>query len=118
MRTAFEAWAQQDGHIVRRREDKPEEYLVSETQRRWVIWQAALAHGKPTGAGKVLTAKSAVGKSDEAAARDRVLDEVLNALSALGGTAAMEEILKVIEGLKTKQKGFAVDKVEGSDNAV
>ena len=46
MRNAFEAWAQRDGHIVRRREDKPEEYLVFETQRRWVIWQAALAHGR------------------------------------------------------------------------
>ena len=45
MRSAFEAWAQRDGHIVRRREDKPEEYLVFETQRRWVIWQAALASG-------------------------------------------------------------------------
>jgi hypothetical protein len=48
MRSAFEAWAQRDGHIVRRREDKPEEYLVYETQRRWVIWQAALAHGAKT----------------------------------------------------------------------
>ena len=45
MRSAFEAWAQREGHITRRREDKPEEYLVFETQRRWVIWQAALAHG-------------------------------------------------------------------------
>ena len=46
MRSAFEAWAQKDGQIVRRREDKPEEYLVYETQRRWLIWQAALEHGK------------------------------------------------------------------------
>ena len=40
MRPAIEAWAQRDGHIVRRREDKPDEYLIFETQRRWVIWQA------------------------------------------------------------------------------
>ena len=50
MRNAFEAWAQREGHIVRRREDKPEEYLVYETQRRWVIWQAALAHGAKSAA--------------------------------------------------------------------
>ena len=50
MRQAFEAWAQRDGHIVRRREDKPEEYLVYETQRRWLIWQAALAHGQKAAA--------------------------------------------------------------------
>ena len=50
MRQAFEAWAQRDGHIVRRREDKPDEYLVFETQRRWLIWQAALAHGQKAAA--------------------------------------------------------------------
>jgi hypothetical protein len=57
MRSAFEAWAQRDGHIVRRREDKPDEYLVFETQRRWVIWQAALEHGKPPAAARPLRRK-------------------------------------------------------------
>jgi len=61
MRSAFEAWAQRDGHIVRRREDKPEEYLVYETQRRWVIWQAALEHGKAP-AGRKTAAKEAAEK--------------------------------------------------------
>src|SRR3954469_21800576 len=105
MRTAFEAWAQRDGHIVRRREDKPEEYLVFETQRRWVIWQAALAHGKSAAAtAKTPAAKPAVkevaaepGRAtgqkalqatpDEAAMRNRVLNEVLDAFSDLDDAA-------------------------------
>ena len=95
MRNAFEAWAQRDGHIVRRREDKPEEYLVFETQRRWVIWQAALAHGKSAAATpKASPAKPSIkeaapeparptaqnslqGSPDEAAMRNRVLIEVV-----------------------------------------
>ena len=125
MRNAFEAWAQRDGHIVRRREDKPDEYLVFETQRRWVIWQAALAHGKSAAA----TAKSASQKAkepaaeaarsgaqqpvtaqvapDEAAVRNRVLNEVLDAFSDLDDTAGIEGVLKVIQGLKKKQKALA-----------
>src|SRR3954468_8988517 len=101
MRTAFEAWAQRDGHIVRRREDKPDEYLVFETQRRWVIWQAALAHGKtaaattkysaPKVASKEATAdnvrSAAPASSDETAVRNRVLNEVLDAFSDLDDTA-------------------------------
>jgi hypothetical protein len=113
MRSAFEAWAQRDGHIVRRREDKPEEYLVYETQRRWVIWQAALAHGaKAAGetpskfaAGEAGEAKSI--QPDEAAVRNRVLNEVLDAFSDLDETAGMEGVLKVIQGLKKKQKATA-----------
>jgi hypothetical protein len=124
MRTAFEAWAQRDGHIVRRREDKPDEYLIFETQRRWVIWQAALTHGKTAGK----TAKAAAGAkaaqsaraaqgapditSDEAAVRNKVLNEVLDAFTDLDGAAGMEGILKVIQGLKKKQKALADD---GSD---
>jgi len=112
MRSAFEAWAQRDGHIVRRREDKPEEYLVYETQRRWVIWQAALAHGAKA-AGDT-PSKFAAGETeakaiqpDEASVRNRVLNEVLDAFSDLDETAGMEGVLKVIQGLKKKQKATA-----------
>jgi hypothetical protein len=126
MRTAFEAWAQRDGHIVRRREDKPEEYLVFETQRRWVIWQAALAHGKTAAATtkyaapKVATKETsaegvraaAPATSDESAVRNRVLNEVLDAFSDLDDTAGIEGVLKVIQGLKKKQKAMAEDKSE------
>ncbi len=126
MRTAFEAWAQRDGHIVRRREDKPDEYLVFETQRRWVIWQAALAHGKTAAtttkyaAPKVATKDAAPdtvraaapATSDESAVRNRVLNEVLDAFSDLDDTAGIEGVLKVIQGLKKKQKALAEDKTE------
>jgi hypothetical protein len=121
MRTAFEAWAQRDGHIVRRREDKPDEYLVFETQRRWVIWQAALEHGKTPGGRKTAAQKAAAGEKavvsarsavqrapsinpDEATVRTQVLNEVLDAFSTLGGERGMEDILKVIQGLKQKQQ--------------
>lgn len=109
MRSAFEAWAQREGHIVRRREDKPEEYLVFETQRRWVIWQAALAHGAkaaadaPSKFAQDGEQKPAIAQ-DEAAVRNRVLNEVLDAFSELDETAGMEGVLKVIQGLKKKQK--------------
>ena len=126
MRNAFEAWAQRDGHIVRRREDKPDEYLVFETQRRWVIWQAALAHGKTAAtttkyaAPKVATKEApadnvraaAPATSDESAVRNRVLNEVLDAFSDLDDTAGIEGVLKVIQGLKKKQKAMAEDKSE------
>jgi hypothetical protein len=113
MRSAFEAWAQRDGHIVRRREDKPEEYLVYETQRRWVIWQAALAHGAKTAAEQPSKfagqqeGRKAPLASDEAAVRNRVLNEVLDAFSELDESAGMEGVLKVIQGLKKKQKALA-----------
>jgi hypothetical protein len=127
MRNAFEAWAQRDGHIVRRREDKPDEYLVFETQRRWVIWQAALAHGKtaaatttkfsaPKAAPKDAPADNvraaAPATSDESAVRNRVLNEVLDAFSDLDDSAGIEGVLKVIQGLKKKQKALAEDKSE------
>ena len=130
MRNAFEAWAQRDGHIVRRREDKPEEYLVFETQRRWVIWQAALAHGKTAAASPKAPAKPAhkeiaaeparptaqktlQGSPDEVAMRNRVLNEVLDAFSDLDDTAGIEGALKVIQSLKKKQKALAEDKAAG-----
>ncbi len=130
MRSAFEAWAQRDGHIVRRREDKPDEYLVFETQRRWVIWQAALAHGKsatPTPAkpaGVKAVGKESAGEPvrasapqqmapDESAVRNRVLNEVLDAFSELDDSAGIEGVLKVIQGLKKKQKAMAEAKSEG-----
>ena len=121
MRTAFEAWAQRDGHIVRRREDKPDEYLIFETQRRWVIWQAALTHGKTAAKPRVsaaelqsLVAASSYFSSDEATVRNKVLNEVLDAFSGADGAAGMEGILKVIQGLKMKQKALADDKSEDS----
>ena len=112
MRTAFESWAQREGHIVRRREDKPEEYLVYETQRRWVIWQAALTHGAKAAAeapskfaAKEPEHKLAV-TQDEAMVRNRVLNEVLDAFSELDEAAGIEGVLKVIQGLKKKQKAL------------
>ncbi len=124
MRNAFEAWAQRDGHIVRRREDKPDEYLVFETQRRWVIWQAALAHGKTAAAAPKYVAPKVASKdadstraaapatADESAVRNRVLNEVLDAFSDLDDSAGIEGVLKVIQGLKKKQKALAEDKSE------
>ncbi|HEX8602171.1 MAG TPA: hypothetical protein VF774_05965 [Pseudoduganella sp.] len=94
-----------------------------ETQRRWLIWQAALEHGKTAGGRKV--AKEAVEKagtrsatatatatrpqaiaSDEAAVRAQVLNEVLDAFSALKSrdNTAMDDIMHVIQGLKQKQQ--------------
>jgi hypothetical protein len=138
MRTAFEAWAQREGHIVRRREDKPDEYLVFETQRRWVIWQAALAHGKSAAATSKYAAQKAAAKAqaaqlapvsspaaeggghrvsagapDEAAVRNRVLNEVLDAFSDLDDSAGIEGVLKVIQGLKKKQKALADNTTPG-----
>lgn len=111
MRTAFEAWAQREGHITRRREDKPEEYLVYETQRRWVIWQAALTHGAKAAAEApskfTKEAQAPAVTQDEAAVRNRVLNEVLDAFSELDEAAGMEGVLKVIQGLKKKQKDTA-----------
>ena len=110
MRSAFEAWAQRDGHIVRRREDKPEEYLVFETQRRWVIWQAALASGAKAAAespSKFAEQGAAAMQQDEAAVRNRVLNEVLDAFSDLDESAGMEGVLKVVQGLKKRQKATA-----------
>ncbi len=125
MRSAFEAWAQRDGHIVRRREDKPDEYLVYETQRRWVIWQAALEHGKtPSGRKSSAQKEAAAGEkaaqsarsglqraptlnSAEAAVRNQVLNEVLDAFATLDGERGMEDILKVIQSLKQKQRDHA-----------
>lgn len=121
MRSAFEAWAQRDGHIVRRREDKPDEYLVFETQRRWVIWQAALAHGKSAAATAKFAAvkapaqaesaeKAAPMAPDEATVRNKVLNEVLDAFSGLDEADGIEGVLKVIQSLKKKQKVLAEEK--------
>jgi hypothetical protein len=120
MRQAFEAWAQRDGHIVRRREDKPEEYLVYETQRRWMIWQAALTHGAK--AGDVQQAPPAqnfapgegkvpVMLADEAAVRNRVLNEVLEAFSELDENAGVEGLVRVIQNLKKKSRAQVEEKV-------
>jgi hypothetical protein len=114
MRQAFEAWAQRDGHIVRRREDKPEEYLVYETQRRWLIWQAALTHGqKPAEAVQKAAPAEEPQKmlADEAAVRNRVLNEVLDAFSELDDNAGVEGIVKVIQSLKKKARSQVEEKV-------
>lgn len=114
MRNAFEAWAQRDGHIVRRREDKPEEYLVYETQRRWLIWQAALAHGAQA---SELPAKfGAKGESrhlptDEASVRERVLNEVLDAINELDESAGLAGARKVILNLRSRQDTRVAEKV-------
>jgi hypothetical protein len=96
MRKAFDAWAQREGQIVRRREDKPEEYLVFETQRRWVIWQAALTHDVSA-------------PVDTAALREHVLDEVLAACAQLDRGAGIDDVQKLIASLKAvpqnKRKG-------------
>ena len=131
MRTAFEAWAQRDGHIVRRREDKPDEYLVFETQRRWVIWQAALEHGKTPGGRKAAAPKDGVEKTgaraglqrapvinpDEAVVRNQVLNEVLDAFSGLNGETAMEDIMKVIQSLKQKQQEQVIERAPVASNS-
>ena len=102
MREAFEAWAQRDGQITRRREDKPEEYLVYETQRRWLIWQAALAHGQQSVEAKP---RRTVRKPtpDEAVVRTRVLNEVLEAVTSLDGTNGMDGVVKLIHSLKSSR---------------
>ncbi|HWJ96138.1 MAG TPA: hypothetical protein VNT33_15535 [Telluria sp.] len=116
MRTAFEAWAQRDGHIVRRREDKPDEYLVYETQRRWMIWQAALSHGATTA--EEVTAKFTkqeikpeaprVNPLSEVIMRERILDEALAALRAVDDSEGLAGARRAIEALKKqKQRAFA-----------
>jgi hypothetical protein len=47
---------------------------------------------------------------DEAMVRNRVLNEVLDAFSELDEAAGMEGVLKVIQGLKKKQKDLADSK--------
>jgi len=123
MRQAFEAWAQRDGHIVRRREDKPEEYLVYETQRRWMIWQAALTHGaraadvqqaqhaQPAQNFVPAEGKVPVMLADEAAVRNRVLNEVLEAFSELDENAGVEGLVRVIQNLKKKSRAQVEEKV-------
>jgi len=120
MRQAFEAWAQRDGHIVRRREDKPEEYLVYETQRRWLIWQAALTHGQKAIEASSTSAQAGQPQSqpqvqpmqaDEASVRNRVLNEVLDAFSELDENAGVEGLVKVIQSLKKKTRAGIEEKV-------
>jgi hypothetical protein len=114
MRQAFEAWAQRDGHIVRRREDKPEEYLVYETQRRWLIWQAALTHGQKTAEAQQKPApieQPQAMLADEASVRNRVLNEVLDAFSELDESAGIEGLVKVIQTLKKKSRAPVEEKV-------
>jgi hypothetical protein len=106
MREAFEVWAEREGQIVRRREDKPEAYLVFGTQRQWQIWQAALANCAPEVTGSAV-AKPELSTStglpvSEAEMRQRVLDEILGACKRLDPGVGADGVLKLIEGLKGK----------------
>jgi hypothetical protein len=96
MREAFEAWAQRNGQLTRRREDRPDEYLVYETQKRWLIWQAALAHGAAVAEAKPTIHKAA----DEQSIRTQVLDEVLDAVREKTPRQQAEQLEQVIENLK------------------
>ena len=60
------------------------------TQRRWVIWQAALAHA----------AVSAEAPVNASALRERVLDEVLSACAQLDRSAGIDDVKKLIVRLK------------------
>lgn len=97
MRSAFEAWAQQYGYPVRRREDKSEEYLMAETQRRWVIWQAAVDSDPPA-----VAAPRAQSAGDESTLRIRVLNEVLDAIEKAGVTTGVQGLIEVVKRLKEK----------------
>ncbi len=102
MREAFEVWAEREGQIVRRREDKPETYLVFGTQRQWQIWQAALANCAPSVTDSAMTqSASSVLPVNEAEIRQRVLDEVLVACKRLDPGIGTDGVLKLIEGLKS-----------------
>lgn len=105
MRTEFEAWAHAEGLIVRRREDKPEQYLVMETQRRWVIWQAALASaGTPDVIEKArIPKRDTAFQEDEALVRNRVLNEVLDAFSELDDNDGLDTALKVLEQMRKER---------------
>jgi hypothetical protein len=96
MREAFEAWAQRNGQLIRRREDRPDEYLVYETQKRWLIWQAALAHGAAAAEAKPSIHKPA----DEQQIRSQVLDEVLDAVREKTPRQQAEQLEQVIVNLK------------------
>jgi hypothetical protein len=111
MRNAFEAWAQRDGHIVRRREDKPDEYLVYETQRRWMIWQAALSHGAQEAGASAKFGAAHAAPADESAMRERVLNEVLDAINMLDDSVGLAGARKVILNLRSRQRAIAAEKI-------
>jgi hypothetical protein len=111
MRNAFEAWAQRDGHIVRRREDKPDEYLVYETQRRWMIWQAALSHGAQEAGAPARFGAGHPAPADESALRERVLNEVLDAINMLDDSVGLAGARKVILNLRSRQRALATEKI-------
>lgn len=113
MRNAFEAWAQRDGHIVRRREDKPDEYLVYETQRRWMIWQAALVHGAQEASlpAKFTAERIANMPAEEAAIRERVLNEVLDAINTLDDSVGLAGARKLILNLRTRHRALTNEKI-------
>jgi hypothetical protein len=85
-----------------------------------MIWQAALTHGAK--AGDVQQAPPAqnfapgegkvpVMLADEAAVRNRVLNEVLEAFSELDENAGVEGLVRVIQNLKKKSRAQVEEKV-------
>jgi hypothetical protein len=103
MREAFEAWAQRNGQLTRRREDRPDEYLVYETQKRWLIWQAALSHGAALAEAMPTIHKT----KDEQSIRTQVLDEVLDAVRGTAPRSQAVQLEQVIETLKQQPASVA-----------
>ncbi len=51
----------------------------------------------------------------EVAVRNQVLNEVLDAFSTLGGERGMDDILKVVQGLKKKQQEQAEERIAAAE---
>lgn len=105
MRREFEEWAQHEGLIVRRREDKPDQYLVMETQRRWLVWQAALASAGTSESPRKVRAQKPENtvQPHEAVVRNRVLNEVLDAFSNLDDGDGLDAAMKVLRDMKKER---------------
>src|ERR1700739_2157497 len=104
MRIAFEQWALRSGHSIRRREDRPEQYLLAETERRWQIWQTALTHGRPA-AGRAASdgagaQAAALTVADAAAMREEVLNDVLDVCSRMGHSVDIGTLMVIVSALR------------------
>jgi hypothetical protein len=87
--------------------------LVYETQRRWMIWQAALTHGAQAAAPANFGSKgerAIAVPTDDAAVRERLLNEVLDAINTLDENAGLAGARKVILNLRTKTRALATEK--------
>jgi hypothetical protein len=96
MRLAFEQWALRNGNSIRRREDRPDQYLLSETEQRWQIWQTALKYGR--GRGKPAPAEHTSG--EPAALRDGVLDDVLDVCARMDRNVDIGLLMATIAALR------------------